>query len=1215
MALLAQARDGLGQQGTLQTTLPVAPREAVLVRPAHSLVGPGGAVEATLLAAPARQPVSGDRVYLDVVKDGQTLATRAATLRRGRARVRFGTGGNLFGLLELRAYRLARSGERVGTSRMVYVDQPGRLKITARADRAVYRPGQRARIAFSVVDSRTGDGVQAALGLLAVDEAVMSLGGLKSDSPRIFFTLASQMRGAIEDLKARPGGRGLESWIAGTGGNGDGGAAAQRARAADVLLGAVSPPDGEVWETNPWKVRREAWADQAPLLIEAAREYVATHSAGRLTAGGWRFHPELVPRMARHKAIPAELVRDPWRRTVRPWYLRRVDHSFSFSAIAAEVAPQKLVRIYDALREVWRELSLRREPVKGLARIQWPLVLPHDLPTRLVRAGKLKPHEVRDPWGRPFRVRRRTKIFVNPYHTGLVSRYIVYSAGPDRQAGTRDDITPPGPRVLSAVFARDTALGRDAADALGRLVGDEIGEAYGVGGMGLMGTARGGGGYGAGTIGLGTLGTIGKGGGGPGMQARVRSRFPETLLWNPELITDRAGRATLDLELADSITTWRLAATGSTSSGLLGSTRIDLRVFQDFFVDLDLPGAMTQGDRLSVPVTVYNYLKRGQTVTLKLKREPWFSPAGPLKQTVTLGPSGIGVRHFPIVARKVGRGELTVQARASGGLADAVRRATQVEPDGVEHAISRSGPLRAAVAHELEIPAAAIAGTPRVQLAIHPGPLSQIQEGLDGMLRMPGGCFEQTSSSTYPNLLVLDYLRRTGKSTPAVENKARAYINAGYQRLISFEVKGGGFSWFGDAPANRILTAYGLMEFFDMARVHPVGPALIRRTQRWLVAQQRPDGSWAPDKRMILDGAANAYTRDGLRITAYIANALRRTGYRGKALNRALAWVRRHAGQARDAYTLAVLGNLLAPDSDATARRVRARLWALRRGGQHGLLFDGPRASLTHGAGLSGRLESTALAALAFLGSDAPPAGTGRLLDTLVASKDSFGSWHSTQATILSLQALLLQHRRSRSRAHGTVQVLVDGRPRGRVTLREGQDEAHRLDLTPWARAGRHRVSLRFSGEGNLQYQLVGRYWLRRGRRAAKSRGTLVIATRFDRHKLRRGQPLRLGVEVRNLSPRGVDMPLVSLALPPGFAVEERALTALVGRGTVSKVQRVGNRALLYLTRLEPGQFLRFGVRLRGRYPLRVQARPSVVYEYYRPENRGESQPRVLQVM
>jgi len=67
---------------------------------------------------------------------------------------------------------------------------------------------------------------------------------------------------------------------------------------------------------------------------------------------------------------------------------------------------------------------------------------------------------------------------------------------------------------LASIFGRDSALGSDADNVMGGLVGTAVGEAYGVGGLGLVGSGRGGGGTGEGTIGLGNLGTIGKGGGG-----------------------------------------------------------------------------------------------------------------------------------------------------------------------------------------------------------------------------------------------------------------------------------------------------------------------------------------------------------------------------------------------------------------------------------------------------------------------------------------------------------------------------------------------------------------------------------------------------------------------------------------------------------------------------------------------------------------------------
>ena len=63
-------------------------------------------------------------------------------------------------------------------------------------------------------------------------------------------------------------------------------------------------------------------------------------------------------------------------------------------------------------------------------------------------------------------------------------------------------------------YGQDSALGYDPMSALGALMGDQIGENFGFGGLGLRGTGRGGGGTGEGTIGLGNVGTIGHGGGG-----------------------------------------------------------------------------------------------------------------------------------------------------------------------------------------------------------------------------------------------------------------------------------------------------------------------------------------------------------------------------------------------------------------------------------------------------------------------------------------------------------------------------------------------------------------------------------------------------------------------------------------------------------------------------------------------------------------------------
>ena len=53
-------------------------------------------------------------------------------------------------------------------------------------------------------------------------------------------------------------------------------------------------------------------------------------------------------------------------------------------------------------------------------------------------------------------------------------------------------------------------------------------------------------------------------------------------------------------------------------------------------------------------------------------------------------------------------------------------------------------------------------------------------------------------------------------TTSGREAKALQYLHLGYQRLLAFEVSGGGSDWFGHGPANRTLTAYGLSELREV---------------------------------------------------------------------------------------------------------------------------------------------------------------------------------------------------------------------------------------------------------------------------------------------------------------------------------------------------------------------------------------------------------------
>src|SRR5262245_32069794 len=220
---------------------------------------------------------------------------------------------------------------------------------------------------------------------------------------------------------------------------------------------------------------------------------------------------------------------------------------------------------------------------------------------------------------------------------------------------------------------------------------------------------------------------------------RLREFFPETMLWQPALITDDRGIVKLDVPFADSITTWRLTASASSRGGLLGGVEAPLKVFQDFFVDLDLPVALTQNDEVSLPVTVYSYLEKPQSVQIDLQKEDWFELVGDTPtRTLKLEPKEVTSVKFRLRARKIGTQMLTVKARGTTA-SDAIKREIDVLPDGKKIEMTWSDRLAGKVTKAIDIPANSVPDASKLIVKVYPGVFSQILEGVEGLIRLPGG--------------------------------------------------------------------------------------------------------------------------------------------------------------------------------------------------------------------------------------------------------------------------------------------------------------------------------------------------------------------------------------------------------------------------------------------------------------------------------------------
>ncbi|MCJ7550874.1 MAG: MG2 domain-containing protein, partial [Anaerolineae bacterium] len=161
--------------------------ESVLLRPDAPIYRVGDTMALTILTSQSM-----GTVYLDIVREGQTVSTRAVDVVAGRAEVAVDLDPALYGTLELHAYKILRSGHIVRDTRLVVVDQAADLSVGLQAGADTYRPGEDAVLDVNVTDP-AGTGVQAALGLAIVDEAVFALAEQDPGFAKLYFMLEEEL--------------------------------------------------------------------------------------------------------------------------------------------------------------------------------------------------------------------------------------------------------------------------------------------------------------------------------------------------------------------------------------------------------------------------------------------------------------------------------------------------------------------------------------------------------------------------------------------------------------------------------------------------------------------------------------------------------------------------------------------------------------------------------------------------------------------------------------------------------------------------------------------------------------------------------------------------------------------------------------------------------------------------------------------------------------
>ena len=690
-------------------------------------------------------------------------------------------------------------------------------------------------------------------------------------------------------------------------------------------------------------------------------------------------------------------------------------------------------------------------------------------------------------------------------------------------------------------------------------------------------------------------------GGGGGDGEEVRKIFPDIAYWNPTIVTDANGNASVEVKLPDNLTTWTAIANGVTAQTQVGKGTGETMVTKDLIVRPVLPRFLNVGDQATLGAIIRNSTERAQNVTVTISATT-ISLIAPLTRTLTIGagqsatlswvanvpkmPNLPNVPNVPISTT------ITISARGET-VRDAVQISLPIEPFGDKRVVTNAGQLdENETRFTINVPNDATFAT--IKLSASPSLAAGLIDSLEYLTGFPYGCVEQTMSRFLPSVLVKQALDKLQIKNDKIEKELPKQVEDGLTRLYAFQHEDGGWGWWEADESQPYETAYVLYGLVQAKKAgYQVDENALKRAIKFL-------------RQPMVD--TNDYD-----LKVYIAYVLAEAGQGDAALARALM-------DKQDKMSLnsrALLALLLkAVGEEAKAKEVVSALAKLATETTTTAYWresDAARNRWEYFVS-DGRTTATMLRALLALDPQSPliPKTVRYLMLNRLG-----GYWRTTQETAQVLIALTDYLAQSRElEANFTYEVFVDGKSVAKETVRRENITQGReivLRLAP----GNREVRIVKQGTGRVYYASALTYYAEVEKvGAAKSLDGPTISREYLDPKTNKpltsfkvGDVVRVKLTVN--VPRESWYMMITDPLPAGFeAINYSLNTSGIEPGGErfywSRPELRDNRAVFFTTYLWKGKHT-YSYLIRATTSGTFRALPAEVTPMYEPEVWGRS--------
>lgn len=673
-----------------------------------------------------------------------------------------------------------------------------------------------------------------------------------------------------------------------------------------------------------------------------------------------------------------------------------------------------------------------------------------------------------------------------------------------------------------------------------------------------------------------------------------------TVYWNGSIYTNKEGKASVSFVNNNQSSTYRITVEGiSPENGLLASTSKRIVTQEEFSIDAKVPLFAGCGDIIKIPVMLKNMTDKALKADLIIETDSLISYHNSDIISEIVAPNMTKTIFVPVTAgQKAGNSQVLIRVK-SGKYVDQIVKTITVRQINFPYQFSFSG--RALSDKTTFTLPDHIDGSLKAEATTYVQLFDELFDGAESIFREPYGCFEQLLSSSFPNVFAMQLLKATGKNNKEIEDRAMGYLERGYRQLANYETKGtGGFEWYGGSPAHEMLTAYGLVHFYEMRKVYNnVDEKMVNRAQEFLLSRRDGSGGFKQNSGRYGFSGAPADVNN-----AYIVYAFTEIE-KGNLIQPEYEATLEEALKNKDLYRMALLANAAYSMNDLISyKKLIAELREfIAKTDLSKMKID---ATIVRSYGEASNREATAYWLLALLKDSANIDYDliQKCLEYINKGKTG-GGFGTTQTTSVCLQALTRYATLVGTKSiEGDFCLSVNGSKEClSLTDIAQKDMRTSIDFTNKLRKGSNDIAINYTNTNNPYSFIANVSWFATTPPTSKL-CPLKLSANMGKQDIKVNETVRLSVRLENTEKTAKPMSVAIIGIPGGMSLQPWQLKELQEKEIFDFYEITNDNLVIYYRELGPSETKTIDLDLKAEIAGSYTGIASSAYVYYMNEHK-----------